>query len=300
MHILRKFSAPIMALTLSCGHHILAPSNSFGDVTFANGFGVSAGASTASDCPSFCTGDFDFDSGGGEGAGYASATSTAHGSSRARAYYSSTDSYLPELKAFSSSSAGKGGSASAFGVQGFLYEGTESGDITIEFELDASVFDSGSYGSESVAASIGVLGVNSIMEPDAPINGPDYYSDFGTWYYENFGSQLGTDSLFVNTPNGSEIGSITFDVSPGDVFFVGASLQASSRTGTADAFNTFTSTFSDSSQAFASQLTVANAVAAVPEPASMAMLSVVAVSWTARRRRRGSDRCHPKTTTKRS
>ncbi len=99
-------------------------------------------------------GDADFDSSGGEFSGFASASSTVYGVSQAQAFYSSSNSYLPELKAFSSSTAGRGGSASAFAVQGFAYEGTESAEITIEFELDANVIDSGSFGSESAGGAV--------------------------------------------------------------------------------------------------------------------------------------------------
>jgi len=89
-----------------------------------------------------------------------------------------------------------------------------------------------------------MLGLD-FFDPGEPVNGPEYYSDFGTWYYENIGTQLGTDTAFVNVPNGTDTGSISFTVNPGDVFFVGASLSASSRTATADAFNTFTASFAD-------------------------------------------------------
>lgn len=284
MRIRWNLSTPLMAFCVSIGLGTCISSLSYGAVTFGGGYGVSAGVSTASDCPSFCTGDFDFDSSGGEFSGFASATSTEYGVSRAQAFYNQSEAYLPELKAFSSSTAGQGGSASAFGVQGFAYEGTESKNLTIEFELDANVIDSGSYGSERTSASIGVLGVDALNRI-APVDNPFYYGDFGTWYFENNGTQLGTDSLFVNTPNGSMSGSISFDVNPGDVFFVGASLNASSRTGTADAFNTFKSTFADPN--VKSQLTIANPVAAVPEPSGLACLSIVTVGWATRRRRTG-------------
>ena len=262
MSKLRKIGVLGMAFLVVGGMNSLTASKSIGQI--ASGFGVSAGVSTASDCPSFCTGDFDFDSDGGEYASFADAISTTYGLSKARAYYSGSEAYLPELKAYSSSTAGQGGSASAFGVQGYIYEGAGTETITINFALDANIFDSGTFGSESASASIGVLGLG-LQNPNEPIDGPDFYSDFGTWYYENFGMQLGAESLFVDnsTTGGLDTGSISFDVDPGDVFFVGASMRASSRTGTADAFNTFTSTFSN--PAIASQLTVANPVA-VPEP----------------------------------
>lgn len=253
-----------------------------------SGYGVSAGASTFSDCPSFCTGDSDFDSNGGEFASNASAISSVFGTSKARAYYNGSETYLPELKAFSSSTGGQGGSASAFGVQGYTYEGTESETITIEFVLDANVLDSGSFGSESTSASLGVLGASGPLS-----SSPEYFSDFGTWYFENLNDQLGNGSVAINTPNGSDSGSVSFIVEPGDIFFVGASIRASSRTGTADAFNTFTSSFinlTDGSRSdVGSRLFVANPVSvSVPEPSSLAFLSAIICGFTARRRR--SDR----------
>lgn len=274
-----------VALVIGCivfsGVNMLSPDCVEGQVNFVGGFGLSASASTASDCPSFCTGDFDFDSDGGEFAGFASAISTKHGISRSRAYYNNSEFYLPELKAFSSSTGGRGGSATAFGVQGFAYNGTEEVDITIAFALDANVIDSGTFGAESVGASLGVLGLGSVVSGQ-PIQGPEFYTDFGTWYFENVGNQLGSDSVFVNSPNGTDTSSVTFSVEPGDVFFVGASLSASSRTGTADAFNTFTSTFTDSG--IGSQLFIANT--AVPEPAALTLFGLVAAGIASRRRRK--------------
>ena len=281
MCTIKNFFTVAIGCTVIGGLNLFSSTDLAGQTTFADGFGVSANVSTASDCPSFCTGDFDFDSDGGELESFAGAISTLYGESRARAYYSSDEFYLPELKAFSSSSGGRGGSASAFGVQGFAYEGTETQNITIGFVLDANVIDSGTFGSESAGASLGVLGLD-FFDPDQPIDGPDYFSDFGTWYFENIGTQLGTDSVFVNTPDGMDSGSVTFEVNPGDVFFVGASLSASSRTGLADASNTFTASFSD--PVVASQLSIANPTA-VPEPTGLALLSMVAIGLIPRRRR---------------
>ena len=271
-----------MALFLIGSLNFLTATSSYAAITFASGFGVTAGADTFANCPSFCTGDSEFDSNGGPASSFASATSTRYGLSRAQAFYSSAKTYLPELKALSTSTAGQGGSASAFGVQGYAYEGTATTTLTIDFQLDANVFDSGTFGTESTSASIGVLGLSSV-DPSMPVVGPVYYASFGTWYFENIGTRLGTDSLFVNTPNGSDTGSIMFTVNPGDVFFVGASLSASSRTGIADAFNTFTATFNNPT--VASQLTIANATA-VPEPSSLILLSVATGCFAALRRRR--------------
>ncbi len=274
-----SLSAPILVLAIAL--IALTPATSPAASTFG-GYGVSAGASTSSNCPSFCTGDFDFDSSGGEFSGFASATSMVYGEARAEAFYDKSNAYLPVLKAFSSSTSGRGGSASAFGVQGYTYEGTESRQIEIAFELDANVLDSNSFGSESASASIGILGVSGLFRSN-PAEYPSYQSDFGTWYFENVGTQLGTESRFVNSPNGLAQGSVSFTVNPGDIFFVGATLSAISRTGTADAFNTFTAVFED--PAVISQLTIANPVAAIPEPTSLSGLSIVTIGWYARRRR---------------
>ncbi len=280
MRNLKSSTAFTMTLALICYLNFHSASQSFGQSLLPSGFGVSAGASTFSSCPSFCTGDADFDSDGGELASIANAISTTYGLSQASAYYAAPETYLPELKALSFSTSGQGGSASAFGVQGYTYDGTVSTTITIDFELDAEVLDSGTFGDESTSASLGVLGADSFV---APL----YFSDFGTWYFENLAEPLGNDSLFVDgdTAGGVDNGSVSFSVDPGDSFFVGASLRASSRTGTADAFNTFTASFSD--PAIASQLIVANPVAAaVPEPSSIALLSLFAASMITRRTKR--------------
>ena len=250
-----------------------------------SGSGVSASAGTFSDCPSFCTGNFDGDSGGGEFASSASAVSTVFGTSMAQANYNGSETFLPELRAISSSTGGRGGSATAFGVQGYTYNGTETETIRIDLALDANVLDSGSFGEERVSASLGVLGFSGT---DGYFERPEYFSDFSTWFFENPSEMLGNAGLSITTPNGSESGFIQFNVGPGDSFFVGASLRASSRTGIADGFNTFTSSFSD--PAVASQLTVANPVAAaVPEPSAFVVLTALICGFTTRRRK--SNRC---------
>ena len=259
--------------------NLMSPSVSTAQIE--SGFGVSASASTSSDCPSFCTGDFDGDSGGGEFASSTSAVSTLFGTSMSESNYNGSETFLPELRAFSSSTGGRGGSATAFGVQGYTFNGTATETVRIDFELDANVLDSGSFGDEVALGRLGVLGISGTP---GPFDRPEYFSDFATWFFENPGERLGDETLIINTPNGSESGFVQFNVGPGDSFFVGASLRASSRTGTADAFNTFTSSFSD--PAVASQLSIANPVSvAVPEPSSFAFLSALIGGFAARRRR---------------
>ena len=258
-----------------------SPSIAAPQVEIDSGFGVSASAGTFSDCPSFCTGDFDGDSGGGERASSASAISTAFGTSMAQANYNGSETFLPELRAISSSTGGRGGSATAFGVQGYTFNGTETESIRIDLALDANVLDSGSFGDERVSASLGVLGFSGTADP---LDRPEYFSDFATWFFENPGDRLGNTGLVIDTPNGVESTFIEFDIAPGDIFFVGADLRASSRTGIADGFNTFTSSFAD--PAIASQLTVANPVAAVvPEPSAFVVLTALICGFTTRRRK---------------
>ena len=79
--------------------NLMSPSVSTAQIE--SGFGVSASASTSSDCPSFCTGDFDGDSGGGEFASSTSAISTLFGTSMSESNYNGSETFLPELRAFS-------------------------------------------------------------------------------------------------------------------------------------------------------------------------------------------------------
>ncbi|MGB7325625.1 MAG: hypothetical protein WBD31_12195 [Rubripirellula sp.] len=241
------------------------------------GYGVSAGVTTYSNCPSFCTGLSDGESSGGEFATFANVSNSTYGTAAARAFYDGSSTYLPVLKAFASSVAGRGAGASAFGAQGFTYSGTEAKLLTIDFQLDASVTGNaaGDLSPDNRAsASIGVLrGGNGLFGSNIAFS-----SGFGTYYYENFGERLGERSVGVTVPNGSSAGSLSFTVNPGDEFFVAASLNATTRAGTVDAFNTFTSSFTDATGITA---------IAVPEPTSagvLAMASVV-ILLTKRRKR---------------
>jgi len=222
------------------------------------GYGVSTGASTASNCPSYCTsaggGDFQSDIDGGEFSSTAYALETSYAVGEAYAALNGS-SYLPTLKVQASSDAGKQGSATAFGIQGFTYSGAAT-TIDLGINLHGSVEDNPSgYAYNVLEARVAVLKGSQL----------DYYADFGTLVYEIAWDldNLGIESVFINT--GIDIdapGMISFDIANGDDFYVVAELSATGQNGYADAWNTLTMAFDDDTGLQAAS------VGAVPVPAA--------------------------------
>lgn len=243
-----------------------------GGILPESGYGVSAGVSDFNNCPSFCTGAVNFDSDGGEFEFTASASSNTYGEFRASANYDATSSFLPILKAYAGASPTGGSSASAFGIQTYIYEGAAAKAFTLDFELDAVLAANG--GSATATGEVAVfLGTT-----------PFFTSDFGTLLFEgvNPADQLGDDSIFFDTVGSqSDTGSLTFTVEPGDIFSVAAGLRSSVRRGgLVDAENTFTSSFTDDTG-----LTPVAVPNAVPEPTSLVMLGFCTLALAARRSR---------------
>lgn len=260
----------IATLFLGASYGIPAITNA----AILNGYGTHASAGTASNCPSFCTtangGDFQSDSAGGEFSTSAFAEESSYGLGRAQATLSGS-SYLPELKALGSSDVGKRGAGTAFGVQGFIYSGPAK-NLTLDMNLDGSITDNPvGYTSNTLGASIAILKGSSL----------DWFPDFATLVFEVAGStttQVGVVQMFLSEPglNQSTSDSISFDVEPGDEFYVVTELNASGQNGTADAWNTLTLNFDNNSG-----LTPA----AVPEPTSLAVFATAIVLMLGHRKK---------------
>lgn len=65
--------------------------------SMVNGYGAYASTSTASSCPSYCTGDFQYDSDGGQYSTVANSSENTYATTRAFASIT-TGNYLPTLR----------------------------------------------------------------------------------------------------------------------------------------------------------------------------------------------------------
>ncbi len=258
------------------GLSALAVSLSSQASSIATGYGVYASTSTASSCPSYCTGDFQYDSAGTEFSNTASASQNTYAAADAFASLSGS-SFLPILKAKTSATDGVGGFATAFGVQGFTYTGTDIFDFTLNYNLhgSAGLNPTGSTNtSNSLSASIAVLVGNGDLE---------WYPDFGTLVYEVAYNQriVGTDDLSIfNATNVNTPGSISFSLNPGDDFYVVGSMSARSINGYADGWNTLTFDFTDDTG-----LTAATSVVPVPAAAWLFASGLIGLASVARRKK---------------
>jgi len=224
------------------------------------GWGVEASASSASNCPSYCTtaggGQFAYDSSGAEFDTSALAVENSYGHGRSFASLSGS-TYLPTLKVEASSNVGKMGSASAFAVQGYTYTGSSATTLTLNLSLHGSVTNSSlGYAWNRLSGSVAVIS-GSDME---------WLPDFGTLVYELTppADLLGVNDLSIlDGFNVTETDSITFGVAPGQDFFVVAAMYAYAKNGAVDAWNTFDMSFTDDSHLMASS------VSAVPIPAAV-------------------------------
>lgn len=265
-----------MKMTLTLTISLMVGLSTSTQASIVGGYGVQASAGTASNCPSYCSGDFQSDINGGEFATSASSSENSYGSASATAVYTGSSTYLPTLKVNASSGLGKRASANAFGVQGYSYNGTET-SITLDFNLHGSVGNNASgYTSSYVSASIAVVASSSL----------EWYPDFGTLVYEIASLIPGNEVVgnkFVSINDGldqNSSGSITFDVFDGMDFYVVASMNASANNGFADASHTFTMEFDNDSGLTAAQ------VSAVPVPAAVWLFGsgLVGLVGLARRR----------------
>jgi len=227
-------------------------------------WGAQAGTSVA-DCPSFCT-NFNFGPTlGGENVANTGISSVSESRGNARASASLTGGLsTPLLKAESAANPTfKGAFATAFGVQGYTYNGTGE-TLTLDIALDGLVTD-----PEMDPLDTRVYLEVVLYEPE-PFG---FFSDRGTLDFEVGANPLSQPdsseaSVFLqldhtNTTNDS--GQIFIDITTGDEFYIWAFMRAESQSGnaatSADAFNTGTMNFVGNPD-----LTAASA-AVVPLPA---------------------------------
>jgi hypothetical protein len=232
-------------------------------------YGVSASVSTYGNCFPGCTvsndDEFSSISSGGVLDTSSTTSESTHASGAALANLTGLD-YLPTLKVMASADLGKKASATAYAQQGFDYLGEEATSISLNLNLHGSVGNNSSgYSSNTLSAKVGILIGEQL----------DYYPSFGTSYYEfgllggSFGA--GTRSLFIN--NGEDVdvqGNISFDLEPGDSFFVISEMNASSQNGFADAWNTLSMSFIDSTGLNATSNS--STINPVPEPSTILLL----------------------------
>ncbi len=230
-----------------------------------DGWGAKASAVTGYHCRNGCSADehdmIDWTTSGGEFSSYATTEENTHGESKALVDLSGED-YLPILKVMASASLeGVATAATAFASQGFDYLGDESTSFTLNLNLHGSV--GGNSMHTSISADIGVL-IGSSMP---------FYADwnFDTTYYEAGIMGVGTSYLNISSGNDvNEQGTISFDLNPGDSFFVISEMSARATSGYADAWNTLTMNFTDSTGLQA--VTAPKSTNPVPEPSSIILV----------------------------
>ena len=222
-----------------------------------SGYGVYANTTTVSNCPSYCTGDFQRDNDGGEFLTSAASQENTYAVASSSATLETTG-YLPTLRVDATAADNLGGFATAFAIQGFTYDGLESSLFNLNYNLHGSAVSNpgGSILDNQVNARVAV-----IQTSDLP-----FYTHYATLVYEVAGgTRLGTD--FISILGGDDInkaGSLSFMLNPGDDFYVITEVEAISKGGYADGWNTFTMSFEDDTG-----LTAATAVSAVPVPAAV-------------------------------
>lgn len=242
--------------------------------TLISGVGAAAFASNASNCPSYCTsangGEFTYSNDGGERTTNAYTTLNDYGYARA---YSSfvDDSFLPILKVKANAGEGKKASATAWSVQNYTNTGFTTKTIDLDVNLHGSVASNAGSSSNNLEAKIAILSGTSL----------EWNPHFGTLVYEiaEFGgNSLIQDplSLFISSGNNrNESATISFDIAAGESFFIVSEMNASSRNGYADAWNTLSMTFQNGSNLQAAiQTTSPTNPTSVPEPETLFLFAL--------------------------
>ena len=198
-------------------------------------WGVRAAVATL-DCPNGCTVYNRLQDGGINEDTASIAHSTNEGTGEAYADLSGSG-FTPVLKAKSSSTGTDNrSSAGAVGIQKYTYVGTEPKTFTFDLHLHGVV--TGTPGDAGIRADVAVIRGDIVWN-----------SDMATLVYElvPYSDVLAYQSLYIRAGLEENTSTtVSFEVQPGEEFFVRADLVASSDDGaSADAFNTFTITIDD-------------------------------------------------------
>lgn len=231
--------------------------------------GIATSAGTIN-CPSSC---FDVQYEHYFGSDTSSSYNDSYGTAQSLGSLSGSD-FLPDLKAYAQSEGNNVASAQAWSAQGYNYSGTDTMTYTIDFNLHGSV-----TGNAGLRADVAIL-IGSEMI--------DLYDwiDFGTGYYEPYddNERAGWESTWLSGGiDENSASSISFDLDAGDSFFVLSNVEAWARGGTADALNTLTLNFEDSTGLQAVATVGSTPSVEVPEPSSYALF-LIALSFMVRRK----------------
>ena len=254
----------------------------FGAPSGLTEWGTEAFTSVA-DCPSFCT-NFNFGPGQSnpEQTSASDSVSEFRGSADAEANLAGGLA-IPVLKARGNANPSmKGALATAFGSQGYTYNGANT-TLTLDVTLTGSLVDPDATPRAGIRATVAIFQTTNYF----------FLSDIGTLILEGGAipvqqvNALGDailDLQLLDTGSINETQSLIFDASDGDQFYIWALLDAeavssSTAAGSADAFNTLTMSFADPTG-----LTPASN--AVPAPATSSLLLCGLLAWAVGGRRR--------------
>jgi hypothetical protein len=181
----------------------------------------------------------------------------------------SGQSFLPTIKVMAQSSGTT--YSRALALQKFTYDGSAMGNFELNFNLHGDVSS-----NSSLRADIGVVRADAV-----------YFYDrygFGTNFFEGggmMGQQLGYEAVFSNTGiDQNKASSLTFNLQPGDSFFVYASVEAKAENGLVNAWNTLTMDFTDNTGLIAGS---SSPSVSVPEPSSIILMLSALVFFNSRK-----------------
>ncbi|QBG37542.1 PEP-CTERM sorting domain-containing protein [Litorilituus sediminis] len=236
-----------------------------------SGWGANTWTRTGDDCMNRCD-LIEYDRDGGHLSTYSRAEENTYGETRALVDITGAG-YLPTLKVYAKASTPDlYNTATAFASQGFDYLGSTSTTISLDINLHGSV-----TGNARLSSAVGVL-----------IG--DHWG-----YYAGFATGFGEAGLLSGMGNGGENylsilsgtnvnkqGNISFNINPGESFYILSEMRASATNGIADSWNTLTMNFAD-----ASKLRAATAPknGTIPEP-SVLLLMLLGLGFVYRKQAR--------------
>ena len=271
-----KFSMNNSLKMAAIGACSLFASNSF--AIAIQGVGTYAGVSNYSNCPSFCYGSSgSYDSNGDEGQ-VESFASLSNESGVGKAYSSFVSgSYMPLLRVETSAIDRASTGATAFSVQNFTNTGTETKTVDLNVNLHGSVSSNDPvHSSNYLSASIAIISGTSL----------EWYPSFGTLVYEVAQPLFNPLSLYIGDGlDVNDFDTISFDINAGESFFIVSNMQANADNGYANAWNTLSMNFTDSSNLQAAlQVAGPSTPVSVPEPKTVFLFALCLAGLLLRKR----------------